>query len=92
MNPTLVKHTQKDLYQENKVLYDDKFYLTHKRTRGDYISNTLFSICLDFIKFDESDENDEASYVKDQDKVYVKTETGYVLRSQDAIFKIEERQ
>ncbi|GBC45636.2 hypothetical protein RIR_jg16281.t1 [Rhizophagus irregularis DAOM 181602=DAOM 197198] len=77
MNPTLVKHTQKDLYQENKVLYDD---------------NTLFSICLDFIKFDESDENDEASYVKDQDKVYVKTETGYVLRSQDAIFKIEERQ
>lgn len=38
MNPTLVKHTQKDLYQENKVLYDDKFYLTHKRTRGDYIS------------------------------------------------------
>uniref|UniRef100_U9U5Q9 Uncharacterized protein n=1 Tax=Rhizophagus irregularis (strain DAOM 181602 / DAOM 197198 / MUCL 43194) TaxID=747089 RepID=U9U5Q9_RHIID len=38
--------------------------------------HTLFSICLDFIKFDESDENDEASYVKDQDKVYVKTETG----------------
>ncbi|CAB4390743.1 unnamed protein product [Rhizophagus irregularis] len=79
MNPTLVKHTQKDPYQENKVLYDDKFYLTHKRTGAT-------------ISFDESDENDEASYVKDQDKVYVKTETGYVLRSQDAIFKIEERQ
>jgi hypothetical protein len=40
--PTCIKHTQKDPYQENKVLYDDKIYLTHKKTRTTISINDYF--------------------------------------------------
>jgi hypothetical protein len=46
---------------------------------------------MSFIKTNELNEINETSYVKDQDKVYIKTETDYVLRSKDVTFKIEEK-
>ncbi|CAG8439946.1 16477_t:CDS:2 [Rhizophagus irregularis] len=91
--------SHKDEFQKNKVLYDDDVYLTHKKTgttlsmsdfyrspRTSYAEVHCFQFALTnlkFIKNDQTNQENKTPYLKARDRVYLRTETDYMLRSQD---------
>uniref|UniRef100_A0A1D1Z045 Stromal cell-derived factor 2-like protein n=1 Tax=Anthurium amnicola TaxID=1678845 RepID=A0A1D1Z045_9ARAE len=97
---------QKKPFQENKVLYDDVVYLTHNKTKAtisfsdfyrspktSYAEVHCFAYAfanLRFVKTDYTNENNKTPYLKARDRVYIKTENEYILRSQDVTFDVEE--
>ncbi|GES94874.1 hypothetical protein GLOIN_2v620650 [Rhizophagus clarus] len=83
--PTCIRHTHKEPYQNNKVMSPVTFY-TEVHCFPYIYAN------LSFVKTDQTKEDNETPYVKDQDKVYLKTDADYILRSQDVTFKIKRKQ
>ncbi|EXX76189.1 hypothetical protein RhiirA5_353898 [Rhizophagus irregularis] len=98
--------SHKDEFQKNKVLYDDVVYLTHKKTgttlslsdfyrspKTSYAEVHCFQFAwtnLKFIKNDQTNQENKTPYLKARDRVYLRTETDYMLRSQDVTFEIED--
>jgi len=97
--------TQKKEFQENNVLYDDMVYLTHNKTKTTLCLSEFFKSpvtahaevhCFTFayatLRFNKTDQTNEnkTPYLKTRDRVYIRTDTDYTLRSQDATFVIEE--
>ncbi|CAB4495273.1 unnamed protein product [Rhizophagus irregularis] len=88
------------------VLYDDVVYLTHKKTgttlslsdfyrspKTSYAEVHCFQFAwtnLKFIKNDQTNQENKTPYLKARDRVYLRTETDYMLRSQDVTFEIED--
>jgi dolichyl-phosphate-mannose--protein O-mannosyl transferase len=98
---------QKKTFQENKVLYDDVVYLTHNKTKdtlslSDFYKSPVTNNAevhgfpysytnLRFVKTNETNEQNNSPYLKVRDGVNIKTDTDYILRSQDVSFKIEDK-
>ncbi|GBB99393.1 hypothetical protein RclHR1_03500018 [Rhizophagus clarus] len=96
----------KDEFQKSKVLYDDTIYLTHNKTNvhlslSDFYRSPKTSYAevhgfqfawtnLKFIKSDQTNQENKTPYLKARDKVFIRSESDYILRSQDVIFEIAE--
>jgi len=98
---------QKKTFQENKVLYDDVVYLTHSKTKAtlslsDFYRSPKTSYAevhgfpysysnLRFVKTNETNEQNNSPYLKVRDRVNIKTDTDYTLRSQEVSFGLEDK-
>ncbi|RGB41941.1 hypothetical protein C1646_751554 [Rhizophagus diaphanus] len=94
---------QKKDFQKEKVLYDDKIYLTHNKTKAkisfsnfymapatshlEYVEAHCSQFAYSVFNFVKTDQTDKTSYLKARDRVYLRT-TNYVLRSHDVNFAI----
>ncbi|CAB4434144.1 unnamed protein product [Rhizophagus irregularis] len=98
-----VPDPQKKDFQKEKVLYDDKIYLTHNKTKAkisfsnfymapatghlEYVEAHCSQFAYSVFNFVKTDQTDKTSYLKARDRVYLRT-TNYVLRSHDVNFAI----
>ncbi|RGB41937.1 hypothetical protein C1646_791663 [Rhizophagus diaphanus] len=94
---------QKKDFQKEKVLYDDKIYLTHNKTKAkisfsnfymapvtghlEYVEAHCSQFAYSVFNFVKSDQTNKMSYLKARDRVYLRT-TNYVLHSHGVNFAI----
>ncbi|GBB84816.1 hypothetical protein RclHR1_01140005 [Rhizophagus clarus] len=78
-----VPDLHKDEFQKNKVLY------VYRSSRTSYAEVHGFQCSWANLKNDLTNQENNTPYLKVRDRGYIRTETDYILRSQDVTFKIE---